>query len=120
MQVRITHTDPPEWHRPLLDRSLTECGDPIPGYWMERPESYEGNLCKKGCFSPLVLRVAEELKNATAEKRMIEDAKLEAEREEQARQWEIDRAEARERVRRFKTGETTPVGKQETEENEDE
>lgn len=125
MQVRICFTDPPIWHRPMLEpnRARTECNEAIPGYYAHRPESYaiggtHGELCKKGCFSPHVLRLAEELKNAAIELRMIEDAKLEAEREELARQWEEKREKQREAVRLFKTGDTAPLEKPEPEKDE--
>ena len=48
------------WHKMLIDRTRTACGKPL-GAYATRDESYTGDLCRDGCFSPFELKLAEEL-----------------------------------------------------------
>lgn len=86
MQVSIRG----EWHRPMLDprgiRYLdpaeTACEESLVGtYSARRDESYEGNLCTRGCFTPAELRRAAEYVAAVEKRRADELAKQDAERE---------------------------------------
>lgn len=55
VQVKLTRTG--VWHRKLIGGGSTACGRPLGGYAV-RDESYEGDLCRDGCFSAYEVAIA--------------------------------------------------------------
>ncbi len=86
MHVKVD--DKGVWHRlriPLPHKLLsvfpgprTACGKTVSGYYAIKDESYDGDLCKDGCFTPLELSTALEVK----EFNMLEEERLSQERDE--------------------------------------
>lgn len=100
VQVKLTLKG--EWHRPLARRGTTACGQALGGY-ATRDDSYEGELCKRGCFSQHEFDLA------------AEEAVLRAllkVREQQAENEAYDRErDELEAARRRRTGEIEPARK---------
>lgn len=49
VQVKLTRTG--VWHRKAIGGEVTACGRAMGGYAV-RDDSYDGDLCSEGCFSP--------------------------------------------------------------------
>jgi hypothetical protein len=131
LHVKISHTSA-EWHRFLLEgahhnsgswrrdnmtRSRTACGKAIGSYYAVREESYAGDLCKDGCFTPLELVTAAEQRAAEQRQRDLDNEKWQADKDEMARQIEKHRAESKQRLadqaelEQRRTGEQPPLPK---------
>ena len=54
MQVKLQPNG--VWHRKLIGATHSACGIPMGG-WASRDESYLGELCTHGCFSPFELEL---------------------------------------------------------------
>jgi hypothetical protein len=88
VHVKVGSTDA-KWHRPMLDPRglsgpilMTACELTLAGkYYATRHESYEGELCTNGCFTPAELRIAAEYAADAERRRAEEAARDEAERE---------------------------------------
>lgn len=116
VQLKVGSSESP-WHRVMLTTpgmiarlgpdlvlAQTACGDAVgAGYYATREESYEGNLCKKGCFTPAELELAETLAAAAEERQEALHRRFFEESEERRLQRQQAREEAAERLRRAKT-----------------
>lgn len=104
------------WARLMMSATITACDETIADkYFAQIDEGYEGELCKKGCFTPVELRRAAAARDAETKRLAEETARFQAEREEHSRQLETSREQRRDVLRRFKTGETPPIIKAEPE-----
>lgn len=112
LHVKISHTGD-AWHRFLLDgahhnsgswrtqsstRSRTACGHLIGGYYALREESYDGELCKDGCFTALELVTAAERRAEREHQRELDAAKWQADKEEMERRDREERERGRQRL----------------------
>lgn len=102
------------WSHAAIVNGRTACDDRVADhYWAVADAGYDGELCRRGCFTEPELRRADEKRAKAEAKRHDEAVKDEADREaETARA----RTESRNRIERYKTGETEPVIKSEPDE----
>lgn len=102
------------WRTVFVTGAMTACGVTIVDkYYSPLDDSYDGSLCTDGCFTPGELKRALEIKEIEAQRKTDEDALRETELAEYAA---TRRAEGEERLRQYRTGESPPVKKPDTEE----
>lgn len=68
-------TNSKEWHRPAVGGLYTACGQKMDHRLSGgiRGETYEGDLCQDGCFSPFELGISLKVNKEAAERRAREE-----------------------------------------------
>ncbi len=112
MHVKHGSTDAP-WHRLTIDVSRkpgaihfqfqrstaeTACGEAISSYYATREETYEGDLCRAGCFTPHELAISQRLNEQAHELLRAETEAYEAQRLERQSERALDRERDRLRL----------------------